>query len=294
MSTASASHNLLGAGLHRKTSTSSAGRGGQEHSPHRSSISTTRRGSEGDPINAALSNNYTSTGWARRVTNDTLVTNRQRSQLLRTVSHLTKDENRTVPAVNATEDDPTLPFTRFDLVPPPEYRARQQRKSLDVRRPRGQSVSEEGPFDVSNNNSQLSIALSPSLASQGKAKAAAAAAKLRRLSVSQLANRRFNDASSSPSSSPSTQQTPQDASTSIIANKEAKGQNVGGGGNTSVMDLNPSISNRSGLGSSRDRVESNCPFANSDLNQSTHLESSSDLGGERRSRLGGNRTALLT
>lgn len=204
---------MLGAGLHRKASASPDARGKQEASLHRSgpatSQSSARRGSEGNPISTISASNITSTasGWARRLASDSLTTERERSQLLRTISHLNKEETPDKPSADTTDVGATTthPFTRFDLLPPPEYRARQQRKSLDMRRARGMSLSEdrreeEAPHG-STNASQLSIPLVPStLASQGRIRAAAAAAKLRRLSVSQLSSRKFADAVPSPAS----------------------------------------------------------------------------------------------
>lgn len=140
-------------------------------------------------------------GWARRpIATNSIGTERERAQLLRSVSHLPKVETTIASPTTTVESSNQSPFSRYDLVPPPNYRARSSQKPLG--RVRGWSVSEDRRANfysalnnTSNSNNASSLSLSQSttnLAAQGKAKAVSAAAKFRK----QLGGNQRSEASS--------------------------------------------------------------------------------------------------
>lgn len=188
MATASTQSSVLGAGLHRKVSNNSTPEAGIENDRNRSpsrfnSLSTSaanRRGSNGNEEGSLTRNS----GWARRTAQAAVSADRERSQLLRTISHLPKTEKAPTGTFSGMEDGPSLPpLTPADFVQPPQYeerhRFRSSGRSLDLtRRSRGFSLSEDSRSPSSSN--------STGFGSQGRAKAAQAAAKLRRISMSQL------------------------------------------------------------------------------------------------------------
>lgn len=116
---------------------------------------------------------------------------RERSLLLRTVTHLRKDEKVPVPKpfhFGDADSDHIFaqPYTHVDLAPPPEYqRSGRQRLSLDVRRSRYFASNE----DVSLIDDQITGSLPKGSARSHlplRARAANKAARLRSRSVAQM------------------------------------------------------------------------------------------------------------
>ncbi|UZJ52236.1 hypothetical protein CBS101457_001556 [Exobasidium rhododendri] len=131
-------------------------------------------------------------------------TDRERSQMLRSVSHLDKNQiaekegQDACPTSDAASSSAVL--SSIDLSPPPPEYRQKQRRSIDALRGRGLSFGDGAntmfPFVSQENGSQVNVSSSSPassssvFANQGKAKVAAAAAKLRRMSVSQIGSRR--------------------------------------------------------------------------------------------------------
>jgi hypothetical protein len=163
-----------------------------------------RRGSNSDQRASAVP--ALSTGWARRAPQSTLTgLDRERSNLLRSVSHLHIDAQQSTSTPTDDADSPTStpvpPFTRSELLPPPDYQAK-NRQSTDKGRKRGWSFSDERHRDqrvdtatpsssstalysasTTPTASQVNLSVPPRIAAQGtagKAKAVAAAAKIRK------------------------------------------------------------------------------------------------------------------
>jgi hypothetical protein len=174
----------MSSGIHQKDDlqNSVAGSSAMSSSQHNAS---SRRNSSGDPLMSSRARpslgSYTSRGAAPPISS--VGTARQRSLLLRSVDHLHIDAQPSLNTTNSNTDGPSspldIPFNQFDLIQPPEYKAKKGRGWTfgdDVR-----NASSSGFYNASTPNaSQVSLSSQPRFASQGKAKAVAAAAKIRK------------------------------------------------------------------------------------------------------------------
>lgn len=184
----------FGAGLYRKTSGSNAVPGEERR--------TSERGRSSSTDSARQRSEERNSRWGRRTVQAAVTADRERSQLLRTVSHLNKTQK---PGVSKLPGDESLPpLSPADFVPPPQYQGRSRpARSLDLGRRRGLSASEgSGPARTSARlEDESSTPPTAGLGSLGRAKAAQARAKLRRFSVSQLSLSAVSSSSSHNASS---------------------------------------------------------------------------------------------
>lgn len=207
---------MFGAGLYRKTSDSNPSDEGERGgSGEGSAFRGERRAGGADLLATATASQRPEDRWSRRAIQAAVAADRERAQLLRTISHLNKTQQPEVHVPEGAEEvagGHTAAGSSADTAMPPQYQERSRgARSLDLgRRIRGLSASEGSGANTPTTSArhpeeddpQTSFALTAAgIGSLGRAKAAQARAKLRRFSISQLSLSAVS-ASSSHTSTP--------------------------------------------------------------------------------------------